>query len=118
MLTFFRAHPLTKKSGVLLPHDNTRLHTTVCTTETIIHFEWTVFLHPPIVFFNFEEEHVLLPGKSLSLPPPQPMAHCILQCLITGIMVFSQPFFQRSAAHQASYSMGTKFFPVGKEVEA
>lgn len=26
---------------------NTRMHTIVCTTETIIHFRWTVFLHPP-----------------------------------------------------------------------
>jgi len=42
MLTFFRVHPTTKKYGVLLLYDNTRLHTTVCTTQTIIHFEQTV----------------------------------------------------------------------------
>jgi hypothetical protein len=39
--------PTTSMPDVLLVHDKTRLHTSVCTTETITNFGQTVMLHPP-----------------------------------------------------------------------
>jgi hypothetical protein len=42
-----RVCPTSSKPDVLLLHDKTRLHTSVCTTETITNFGQTVILHPP-----------------------------------------------------------------------
>jgi hypothetical protein len=40
--SFCQVHPSRKMPEVLLLHDNARLHTTLCTTEAFINFEWTV----------------------------------------------------------------------------
>jgi hypothetical protein len=112
-LTFFRVHPTTKKSGVSLLHC-----TQLCAPQR------PSYILDGQYFCNHLQCSSTLKKRTYSclvkvtLLPQQPLVHCILQCLITGIVVFAQPFYQRSVAHQASYSMGTEFFHVGKQTEA
>jgi hypothetical protein len=86
--------PTRKIPEVLLLHNNTWLHRSVCITEAIIRLGWTVFLHPLyslLAPLNSSMYYCLVQA----FPPLlQPLTHSILQCFITGITVSSQLFFK------------------------
>jgi hypothetical protein len=52
---------------------------------------------------TLEQQHVLLHSK-VDVPPPQPLVHSVLQCLIIGIIMSSQAFCQRTKQVIISWS--------------